>query len=60
MVKVIVFFTHVSSVFHFDYDIVQKEPETSELEKGAVKAVQDLYDVVHHDILFGDKRSETC
>ncbi|BBH04333.1 glucan synthase-like 10 [Prunus dulcis] len=24
---------------------------TSELEKGAVKAVQDLYDVVHHDVL---------
>ncbi|KAM0999395.1 hypothetical protein FF1_006102 [Malus domestica] len=28
----------------------------SELEKGAVKAVQDLYDVVHHDILSLDLR----
>ncbi|XP_050109190.1 uncharacterized protein LOC126588171 isoform X1 [Malus sylvestris] len=28
----------------------------SELEKGAVKAVQDLYDVVHHDILSMDLR----
>uniref|UniRef100_A0A0A0LZX5 Callose synthase helical domain-containing protein n=1 Tax=Cucumis sativus TaxID=3659 RepID=A0A0A0LZX5_CUCSA len=38
---------------------ILKETETSELEKGAVKAVQDLYDVVHHDILVGDKRSES-
>ncbi|XP_038879974.1 callose synthase 9-like [Benincasa hispida] len=37
---------------------ILKEPKTSELEKGAVKAVQDLYDVVHHDILFGDKRGQ--
>ncbi|XP_008225069.1 PREDICTED: callose synthase 9 isoform X1 [Prunus mume] len=29
---------------------------TSELEKGAVKAVQDLYDVVHHDVLSLDMR----
>ncbi|KAG7022059.1 Callose synthase 9, partial [Cucurbita argyrosperma subsp. argyrosperma] len=35
---------------------ILKEPETPELEIGAVKALQDLYDVVHHDILFGDKR----
>ncbi|CAK9328067.1 unnamed protein product [Citrullus colocynthis] len=35
---------------------ILKEPETSELEKGVVKAVQGLYDVVHHDIVFGDKR----
>ncbi|BFG33465.1 hypothetical protein CerSpe_197390 [Prunus speciosa] len=30
---------------------ILKEGGTSELEKGAVKAVQDLYDVVHHDVL---------
>lgn len=30
---------------------ILKEPETPELEKGAVKAVQDLYDVVRHDVL---------
>lgn len=31
--------------------LVQKEVETPELEKGAIKAVQDLYDVVRHDVL---------
>ncbi|XP_028759782.1 callose synthase 9 [Neltuma alba] len=30
---------------------ILKEPKTPELERGAVKAVQDLYDVVTHDIL---------
>lgn len=30
---------------------LQRESKTPELEKGAVKAVQDLYDVVHYDIL---------
>ncbi|KAF7837120.1 callose synthase 9 [Senna tora] len=30
---------------------ILKEPETPELERGAVKAVQDLYDVVTHDVL---------
>ncbi|PON48805.1 Glycosyl transferase [Parasponia andersonii] len=30
---------------------ILKEVETPDLEKGAVKAVQDLYDVVRHDIL---------
>ncbi|CAK9328068.1 unnamed protein product [Citrullus colocynthis] len=35
---------------------ILKEPETSELEKEAIKAVQDLYDVVHHDLLSSDKR----
>ncbi|KAL5539806.1 hypothetical protein UlMin_044300, partial [Ulmus minor] len=30
---------------------VLKETETSELEKGAVQAVQDLYDVIRHDVL---------
>ncbi|KAL5566482.1 hypothetical protein UlMin_029646 [Ulmus minor] len=30
---------------------VLKETETSDLEKGAVKAVQDLYDVIRHDVL---------
>lgn len=28
-----------------------KEVQTPELEKGAIKAVQDLYDVVRHDVL---------
>lgn len=31
--------------------------EASELEKGAVKAVQDLYDVVRHDFLSVNMRS---
>lgn len=31
--------------------IAQKEKEKPELEKGAIKAVQDLYDVVRHDVL---------
>ncbi|KAM2691324.1 hypothetical protein EV2_005739 [Malus domestica] len=35
---------------------ILKEGGTPELEKGAVKAVQDLYDVVHHDILSMDLR----
>lgn len=30
---------------------ILKKPKTPELERGAVKAVQDLYDVVTHDIL---------
>lgn len=37
--------------FHFEFLYVQKEVGTSDLEKGAVKAVQDLYDVVKHDVL---------
>lgn len=44
-------------VSHFLFFILQKEGETSELEKGAVKAVQDLYDVVCHDVLSIDLRS---
>lgn len=40
---------HTSFYFHFFY--LQKEGETSDLEKGAVKAVQDLYDIVRHDVL---------
>lgn len=39
------------------YYIIQKGGGTSELEKGAVKAVQDLYDVVHHDVLSVNMRS---
>lgn len=31
--------------------------ETPEYEKGAVKAVQDLYDVVRHDVLSTNIRS---
>jgi callose synthase len=31
--------------------------ETPESEKGAVKAVQDLYDVVRHDVLSINMRS---
>ena len=34
----------------------QKGAETPEMEKGAVKAVQDLYDVVRHDVLSIDMR----
>ncbi|KAH1140700.1 hypothetical protein AAZX31_10G279900 [Glycine max] len=30
---------------------ILKETETPELEKGAVRAVQDLYDVMRHDVL---------
>ncbi|XP_061343058.1 callose synthase 9 [Gastrolobium bilobum] len=30
---------------------ILKEAETPELERGAVRAVQDLYDVVRHDVL---------
>ncbi|KAJ4724122.1 Callose synthase-like protein [Melia azedarach] len=30
---------------------ILRESETPELQKGAVKAVQDLYDVVRHDVL---------
>ncbi|WCJ32417.1 glucan synthase-like 10 [Euphorbia peplus] len=30
---------------------ILKEPETSDLKKGAIKAVQDLYDVMRHDFL---------
>ncbi|XP_050219480.1 callose synthase 9 [Mercurialis annua] len=30
---------------------ILKEPETPELKKGAIKAIQDLYDVVRYDIL---------
>uniref|UniRef100_A0A2N9HBR4 Uncharacterized protein n=1 Tax=Fagus sylvatica TaxID=28930 RepID=A0A2N9HBR4_FAGSY len=35
---------------------ILKEVETPLLEKGAVKAVQDLYDVVRHDVLSINKR----
>lgn len=31
--------------------LVQKEAEKPDLHNGAVKAIQDLYDVVHHDVL---------
>ncbi|KAH9611751.1 hypothetical protein KSS87_012090 [Heliosperma pusillum] len=34
--------------FHF---MKQKGAETPDLEKGAVKAIQDLYDVIRHDVL---------
>lgn len=37
--------------------VPQKEAETSDSDKGAVKAVQDLYDVVRHDVLSVDMRS---
>lgn len=36
---------------------LQKEVETPELKKGAVKAVQDLYDVIRHDVLSVNMRS---
>ncbi|KAM3740911.1 hypothetical protein ACB098_08G135300 [Castanea mollissima] len=35
---------------------ILKGAETPEMEKGAVKAVQDLYDVVRHDVLSIDMR----
>ncbi|TXG73152.1 hypothetical protein EZV62_001731 [Acer yangbiense] len=35
---------------------ILKEAETPELKKGAIEAVQDLFDVVHHDILSVDMR----
>lgn len=34
----------------------QKEEESPEMAKGAVKAVQDLYDVVRHDIIYLNMR----
>lgn len=37
----------------------QKEEHTPELEQGAVRAIQDLYDVIHHDVLSLDMRSGT-
>lgn len=36
---------------------VKKEAKAPELEKDAVQAVQDLYDVVRHDILSVNMRS---
>ena len=30
---------------------MQREDHTPELESGAIKAVQDLYDVMHYDVL---------
>lgn len=39
------------SLDDFVSDCSQKEEESPELAKGAVKAVQDLYDVVRHDII---------
>ncbi|KAG0459229.1 hypothetical protein HPP92_022357 [Vanilla planifolia] len=33
---------------------ILREEESPELEKGAVSAMQDLYDVLHHDIRFSD------
>ncbi|CAL1390847.1 unnamed protein product [Linum trigynum] len=35
---------------------ILKEAGTPEMEKGAIKAVQDLYDVIQHDVLSIDKR----
>lgn len=35
----------------FEILCIQKEAETPVLQKGAVQAVQDLYDVVRHDVL---------
>jgi len=32
-------------------DIIQRETETPELERGAVRAIQDLYDVMRLDVL---------
>lgn len=43
--------------FHLVFDVYQKGVETPELEKGAVKAIQDLYDVVQHDVLAINMRS---
>lgn len=40
-------------------DILQKETETPELERGAVRAVQDLYDVMRHDVLSINMRFAT-
>lgn len=37
-------------------DVFQKEAETPDLKKGAIKAVLDLYDVVRHDVLAVDMR----
>ncbi|KAH7560447.1 hypothetical protein JRO89_XS10G0022600 [Xanthoceras sorbifolium] len=35
---------------------ILRETETPELKNGAIKAVQDLFDVVHHDVLSIDMR----
>lgn len=37
--------------YYLQMFIVQRESETADLEKGAIKAVQDLYDVVRCDVL---------
>ena len=39
------------------YLYVQKKEESPELVNGAVKAVQDLYDIVRHDVLSYNMRS---
>lgn len=39
--------------------IVQRESETADSEKGAIKAVQDLYDVVRYDVLSVNMRLPT-
>lgn len=41
----------VAYINGFEMLCMQRESETPELQKGAVKAVQDLYDVVRHDVL---------
>ncbi|XP_020260119.1 callose synthase 9 [Asparagus officinalis] len=35
---------------------ILKEEHSPELEQGAVRAIQDLYDVIHHDVLSLDMR----
>lgn len=37
--------------------VLQKGAESAEQTQGAVKALQDLYDVIHHDFLSLDMRS---
>lgn len=34
--------------------------ESSDLKKGLVNAIQDLYDVVHHEAFLVDMRSAVC
>ncbi|KAB2621896.1 callose synthase 9-like [Pyrus ussuriensis x Pyrus communis] len=46
-------FLHLNQLF---FNGGSADGGTPELEKGTVKAVQDLYDVVHHDILSMDLR----
>lgn len=43
--------TSMDMSYYLKMFVLQKEAETADSEKGAIKAVQDLYDVVQYDVL---------